>query len=89
MIIHGTEDAVWNSDGPRAAYDSLPSDLPRAYLEIEGMDHTPSRRDDIDVFLRYATAFFRYYLQRDPAARASLTPAAAPSKVSLRASRLP
>ena len=69
---HGTRDAVWNSDGPRKPYESLPSDLPRAYLEIEGMGRTPSTRDEIDVFLRYAIAFFRCYVQCDQAFGATL-----------------
>src|SRR5262249_7972504 len=89
MIIHGTRDALWTSEGPLKAYDSLPTSAPRAYLEIDGMGHTPNTADDAAVVLRYATAFFRYYVRGDSSAMATLAPQAAPSNVSFRSSRFP
>jgi pimeloyl-ACP methyl ester carboxylesterase len=89
MIMHGTRDAVWTSEGPLKAYESLPRELPRAYIEIAGMGHTPASPDEVAVVLRYAEALFRYYLQGDRAARAALAPAAAPPNVSMRSSRFP
>ena len=89
MIIHGTRDAVWTSEGPLKAYESLPPALPRAYLEIAGMGHTPATSDEVAVVLRYATAFFRVYVQGDRAAGAALAPGAAPPNVSMRSARFP
>jgi pimeloyl-ACP methyl ester carboxylesterase len=89
MIMHGTRDAVWTSEGALRAYDSLPPDVPRAYLEIEGMGHTPTTDDDVATVLHYATAFFRYYVQGDRRAGAALVPNAAPANVSFRSSRFP
>jgi pimeloyl-ACP methyl ester carboxylesterase len=89
MILHGSRDALWASDGPLNAYDALPRDVPRAYLEVQGMGHTPSTADDIAVVLRYATAFFRYYLLGDVVAAAALAPGAAPANVAFRSSRFP
>jgi dienelactone hydrolase len=89
MIMHGTRDAVWTSDGPLRAYQSLRSELPRAYVEIAGMGHTPTTPDEVAVVLRYATAFFRFYVHGDRVAGAALAPGAAPPSVSMRSSRFP
>jgi dienelactone hydrolase len=89
MIMHGTRDAVWTSDGPLKAYEALPSEVPRAYVEIAGMGHTPATPDEVAVVLRYATAFFRFYVQGDPTAGAALARGAAPPSVSIRSSRFP
>jgi pimeloyl-ACP methyl ester carboxylesterase len=89
MIMHGTRDAIWTSDGPLRAYNSLPSDVPRAYLEIDGMGHTPSTADDVKTVLHYAIAFFRYFVRGDSSARGALVPTATPANVSFRSSRFP
>jgi dipeptidyl aminopeptidase/acylaminoacyl peptidase len=89
MIVHGTRDAVWTSDGPLKAFNSLPAQIPRAYVEIDGMGHTPTRADEVAIVKRYAGAFFQYYLRGDAAAGAVLAADAAPPKVAIRTSRFP
>jgi dipeptidyl aminopeptidase/acylaminoacyl peptidase len=89
MIMRGTRDGVWTSEGALRAYDLLPSDVPRAYLEIEGMGHSPSTADDIATVLHYVTAFFRFYVQGDRGAGAALVPTAAPANVLFKSSRFP
>jgi dienelactone hydrolase len=89
MIMHGTNDGAWTSDGPLKAYESLADELPHAYLEITGMGHTPTAPAEVAIVLRYATAFFRFYVQGDRAAGAALVPGAAPPSVSMRSSRFP
>jgi dienelactone hydrolase len=86
MIVHGEQDAVWTSEGPLKAYDSLPVDTPRAYLEVAGMGHTPSTSGDVALIVRYATALFQKYLKGDANASAILAPSAAPPNVSFRGS---
>jgi dienelactone hydrolase len=86
MILHGDRDTTWRSEGPLKAYESLPSDTPRAYLEIAGMGHTPSTSADVGLIVRYATALFQRYLKGDEHAAAILDPSAAPSNVSFRGS---
>jgi predicted dienelactone hydrolase len=68
MLLHGRLDDQWTSDGVQRAYDALPPNLPRAFLEIDGMGHTPGR-EQLPIVIRDATALFRYYLNHDPAAR--------------------
>jgi pimeloyl-ACP methyl ester carboxylesterase len=89
MIIHGTRDAQWTSDGPLRVYDALPFGIPRAYVEIDGMGHTPTSADDAALVLRYATAFFRYYLRDDREVAVALFGTVPPPRVSLRTSRFP
>jgi len=89
MIIHGAQDAVWTSAGPLRAFDLLPADTPRAYLEVAGMDHTPRSTDDVALIVRYASGFFRYYLQHDRMARGVLEPSAVPANVSMKSVRFP
>jgi predicted dienelactone hydrolase len=88
MIVHGDHDANWTSEGPLKAFDSLPGETPRAYLEINGMGHTPGTPVEVGLILRYATAWFRLYLTGDESARAVLDPAAAPPNVTYRQARM-
>lgn len=89
MIMHGDHDASWTSEGPLQAFDALPGETPRAYLEIAGMGHTPRTPEEVGLILRYATALFQLYLKGDESARSVLDPAAAPSNVSYRHERMP
>jgi dienelactone hydrolase len=89
MIMHGERDATWTSEGPLKAYESLPPDTPRAYLEISGMGHTPSTSVEVALMVRYATALFRRYLKEDRGAAEALAPSAAPANESYRTSRFP
>jgi len=89
MIVHGKLDTQWTSEGPLKAYDSIPSDTPRAYLELNGMGHTPSTPDDVALIIRYARALFRLYLRGDEAACELLDPASAPPNISFKSSQLP
>jgi pimeloyl-ACP methyl ester carboxylesterase len=89
MIIHGRQDPLWTSEGPRRAYESLPPDTPRAYLEVDGMGHTPTTPEQVALIVRYTTAMFKYYLEDDRAARGALLPSAAPSNVTFTSSRFP
>jgi predicted dienelactone hydrolase len=89
MIIRGARDAMWTSAGPLRAFDSLPADTPRAYLEVAAMGHTPSSPDEVAFIVRYASGLFRYYLQHDRTARGALEPSAAPAGVSMKSVRFP
>jgi predicted dienelactone hydrolase len=89
MIVHGKLDTQWTSEGPLKAYDSIPSDTPRAYLELNGMGHTPSTPDDVALIIRYARALFQLYLRGDEAASELLDPSSAPPNVSFKSSHLP
>jgi len=64
-------------------------EVPRAYLEITGMGHTPTTPSEAAIILGYATAFFRCYVKGDRAASAALVPGAAPPSVSMRSARFP
>jgi predicted dienelactone hydrolase len=89
MLLHGGLDATWPSEGVERAFAALPSDVPRAYLEVAGMGHTPSGRDQLALVVRYASALFRYYLDHDAAARGDLMPSKAPPNVKFTSVRFP
>jgi predicted dienelactone hydrolase len=89
MIVHGKLDTLWTSEGALRAYESMPSDTPRAYLEVNGMGHTPSSPNDVALIVRYATALFQRYLRGDEAAGTLLDHSSAPPTVSFKSSGLP
>ena len=63
------------------AFDSLPADSPRAYLEVAAMGHTASSPDDVALIVRNASGLFRYCLQHDKTASGVLERSAAPANV--------
>jgi hypothetical protein len=65
----------------------LAPDVPRAYVEIAGMGHTPSASDEIALVLHYAAALLRYYLKGDRATGRGL--AAASANATVKGSGLP
>jgi predicted dienelactone hydrolase len=89
MLLHGSLDESWPSDGVLRAFDALPADVPRAYLEVARMGHTPSGRDQLALIIRYATTLFRYYVNHESGARDDLMPSAAPPGVTFKSSRFP
>jgi predicted dienelactone hydrolase len=89
MIIHGERDTEWTAEGPLKAFDALPPDTARAYLEIAGMGHTPRAPSEVALIQQYARALFELYIKADARARSVLDPAAAPDGVRVRAVRFP
>jgi hypothetical protein len=93
-VRHLNDAAEWRPHGliditcVGKAYASLSSDTPRAYLEIDGMAHTPNTATESVLVLRDATAFCRHYLQHATSAGAILA-SAAPANVTLESARFP
>ncbi|OUE21901.1 Lipase 1 [Clavibacter michiganensis] len=76
LVITGQKDDVADpADFGKPAYDSIPADTPKQYLELKGLDHYAGEHAPVAAIRNAVTAFLKRYLDGNSAYAKFICPA--------------